>query len=63
MSDNLKVGDLIRWAHDYEECLTYAIGTIIAVIPSDNNLKEFTMYDIVFEFGLRTLYGSHIAPA
>jgi len=33
---------------------------VLAVIPSDSGLDDFTMYDVQFEFGTFTLYGTQI---
>jgi len=37
-------------------------GTVIDVIPGDSALDAFTMYDVKFEFGTFTLYGTQIEP-
>jgi hypothetical protein len=35
-------------------------GKVIAVIPSDSGLADFAMYDVRFDFGTFTLYGTQI---
>jgi hypothetical protein len=56
-----KRGDCVRWirAVSYPEYKN-AVGTILAVIPNDASLDAFTMYDVEFEFGTFTLYGTQI---
>ena len=39
---------------------TAGIGTIVNVIPSDSGLPDFTLYDVQFASGLRTLHGSEL---
>src|SRR5262245_23295370 len=36
------------------------IGTVVNVIPSDSGLPDFTLYDVKFASGLRTLHGSEL---
>jgi len=59
----LEIGNSVRWVRavaspEYRN----AIGTVTAIIPNDNGLDDFTMYDIHFPFGLHTLYGTQIEP-
>jgi hypothetical protein len=61
---NFKVGDHVRWtkalsSSEYKN----AVGTVEAVIPNDTGVEEFTLYDIKFAFGIRTLYGTQIETA
>jgi len=55
------VGDSVRWvrALSYPEYKN-SVGIVQAVIPNDNNLPGFTMYDVEFQFGLATLYGTQL---
>jgi len=57
-----KVGDYVRWAAaESESRYKNCVGTITAVIPNDKNLDAFAMYDVRFDFGDRTLYGTQLA--
>ncbi len=53
--------DRVRWVRalpnaEYEN----AVGTVRDVIPNDASLDAFTMYDVEFQFGTFTLYGTQI---
>ena len=57
-------GDRVRWCRvDSDPSETEAQGTIVAVITSDADRPEFTMYDVEFDFGVVTLYGTQISPS
>jgi len=57
-----KVGDEVRWRHGVPELKAKnALGTIIAVIPNETGVDELTLYEIQFDFGAFTLFGSQIA--
>ena len=56
-----KRNDRVRWVRalsypEYEN----AVGTVLDVIPNDTSLDAFTMYDVEFQFGKFTLYGTQI---
>jgi len=56
-----KRSDRVRWVRalshpEYEN----AVGTVLDVIPNDASLDAFTMYDVEFQFGTFTLYGTQI---
>ena len=56
-----KPSDRVRWVRafphtEYEN----AVGTVLDVIPNDTSLDAFTMYDVEFQFGKFTLYGTQI---
>ena len=57
----LKVGSLVSLKNasgqEVEE-----LGTVINVIPSDNGMAEFNLYEVDFAFGIRTLHGSELRP-
>lgn len=56
-----KVGDKVRWRHGVPELKAKnALGTITAVIPNETGVDELTLYEIKFDFGTFTLYGSQI---
>jgi hypothetical protein len=56
-----KVGDQVRWQHGVPELKAKnALGAIIAVIPNETGVDELTLYEIKFDFGAFTLYGSQI---
>jgi hypothetical protein len=56
-----KVGDQVRWRHAVPDSkLTNALGTITAVIPNETGVDDLTLYEIDFDFGAFTLYGSQI---
>jgi len=38
------------------------IGTIVNVIPCDSGLCDFTLYEVDFVTGLRTLHGFNLRP-
>ncbi len=54
-------GEMVRWARAVSSLEhKNAVGTVVAVIPGDQNSSEFTLYDIKFPFGMLTLYGAQI---
>ena len=55
------VGDHVRWVRAVAspECRN-AIGVILAIVPDDRNSREFSIYEVRFTFGTRTLYGTQI---
>jgi len=57
----LKVGSLVSLKNasgqEVEE-----LGTVINVIPSDNGMAEFNLYEVDFAFGIRTLHGFDLSP-
>jgi hypothetical protein len=56
-----KVGDQVRWLHGVHELKEKnALGTITDVTPNETGVDEFTLYEIKFDFGAFTLYGSQI---
>jgi hypothetical protein len=56
-----KVGDKVRWRHAVHELKAKdALGTITAVIPNETSVDELTLYEIKFDFGTFTLYGTQI---
>jgi hypothetical protein len=56
-----KVGDRVRWvrAVSSPERKNF-VGTIASVIADDIHVDEFTMYEVKFQFGVATLYGTQI---
>ena len=57
------VGDHVRWTRAVNDPnKVHVPGVVRAIIPSDFGLDEFTMYDVEFEFGTFTLYGTQIEP-
>ncbi len=53
------IGDLVVWASS-----SYAgrakIGAVVHVIPNDQNLSDFAIYDVQFDDVLHTLHGSEL---
>ena len=41
---------------------TIHIGTVTNVIPNDKGSDDFTLYDVDFAFGPRTLHGNELSP-
>jgi len=59
-----RVGDRVVWknatlglAHENNA------GTVVNVIPHEKQLDEFALYDVDFDFGTRTLYGTQLVAA
>jgi hypothetical protein len=52
-----RVGDQVVWI---TEAFHHKVGIVTNVIPNDRELNEFTVYDVTFDFGLRTLHGSEL---
>jgi hypothetical protein len=48
-----RVGDEVVWI---TEAFHDKVGIVTNVIPNDRELSEFTLYDVTFDFGLRTLH-------
>jgi len=58
------IGSKVRWVHALNIPENQnAVGIVLAVIPNDDDLDDFTMYDIQFPFGNFTLYGTQIEPS
>ena len=58
------VGDSVVWVQAFSVSSDQGkIGTVIAVMPSDFGSESFHMYDVRFDMGLRTLYGSQLQLA
>jgi hypothetical protein len=58
-----RIGDRVCWTRAVADPNKVHIpGTVIDVIPGDSALDAFTMYDVKFEFGTFTLYGTQIEP-
>ena len=56
-----KVGDQVRWRNAVPELKAKdALGTITAVIPNETGVEDLTLYEIKFDFGAFTLYGTQI---
>jgi hypothetical protein len=56
-----KIGDRVQWVRAVPDATKQDnIGIVTAVIPDDKNRDEFTLYDIKFDFGLYTLYGTQL---
>ena len=57
-------GQKVRWVRavsvpEYRS----VVGMVVTVIPDDRHSREFSMYDVQFPFGMRTLYGTQIEAA
>lgn len=62
--DRLNVGDKVRWVRAVlGSQYSNAVGVVVLVIPDDRHSREFSMYEVQFSFGLRTLYGTQIEAA
>jgi hypothetical protein len=57
-----KVGDRVRWTHA-SPGLDHGIGVVVAVIPNDKQLDQFTAYDVQFGSKLITLLGTQVESA
>jgi hypothetical protein len=56
-----QIGDQVRWVRAVPSPeLQNAIGTITAVILTDHNIEEFTMYDVTFHGRQFTVYATQI---
>lgn len=56
-----KVGDRVRWRHAVRDSYAKnALGIITSLIPNETGVDEFTLYEIKFDFGTFTLYGTQI---
>ena len=58
------IGDTVLWVRacsiDQQRPM---VGRVLTVIASESALEEFTMYDVKFEFGTFTLYGTQLTAA
>ena len=62
----LKVGDPVMWVKaitGVDRHQQDIIGKVLFVIPSDSGFQEFALYDVQFDFGRFTLYGTQIKAA
>ena len=57
---SFKVEDKVRWVRARYSENKGAVGTVFDVILSDTDIEDFNLYDIEFEFGKLTLYGTQI---
>jgi hypothetical protein len=56
-----QVGDRVQWVRAVPDTkLKGAAGVILAVIEADKRPDEYNLYDIRFEFGMYTLYGTQL---
>ena len=56
-----KTGDHVYWTRAVADPSKVRVpGVVQMVIPSDSGLDEFNMYDVKFDFGTFTLYGTQI---
>jgi len=59
MAAKFKIGDRVAWNRAVsEEQFQGAIGVILAIVPG--NSDAFALFDVEFDFGLFTLYGTQI---
>jgi len=60
---HFQIGDRVRWVRALKDLSKVHIpGVVLSVIPSDFGLEAFTMYDVQFDFGPCTVYGTQIEP-
>ena len=59
-----EIGDRVVWVRAVPDSrMKDIVGVVLAVIPNPSNLAQFTMYDVQFDFGTFTLYGTQLSPA
>jgi hypothetical protein len=62
--DTLSIGTSVLWVRACSDPKNKnAIGTILSVHPSDSGDDMFAEYDVQFDFGIRTLYGTQVEVA
>ena len=54
-----EIGDRVLWFGAAPPAP--AIGTVLKIIPNDDNRSDFTLYDVEFGFGRSTLHGSELS--
>ena len=59
MPQTFNVGDRVRWINAPLPKYQNAEGIIVKILPSAA-LPDFTLYDVRFEFGTRSLLGNAI---
>jgi hypothetical protein len=58
-----RVGDHVCWTRAMGDPSKAELpGIVRSVFPCDSGLDDFTMYDVEFDFGTFTLYGTQIEP-
>ena len=58
-----KVGDHVQWTRAVSQPrFKNAKGLVTAVLDNDTQVDDLTLYDVQFEFGLFTLYGTQLDP-
>jgi hypothetical protein len=55
-----KVGDIVIWSRAVPQEHKDSVGRIVAIVSCDSGTVAFTLYDVQFERGLHTLYGTQI---
>jgi hypothetical protein len=61
MSQGLKVGDHVRCTNGPESTRD-DVGVIIDISPSALGISDLTVYEVLFDFGVRYLFGDQIEP-
>ena len=62
MPQSFSIGDRVIWAKALRDEYRKAEGRIVRVVPSDSNLPQLVIYEVQFEFGLRTLFCDQLEP-
>ena len=59
-----KVGDYVCWTRAVSQpSFKNATGQVATILDNDTQVEDLTLYDVQFEFGLFTLYGTQLDPA
>src|SRR5688572_4061321 len=63
VSQTFNHGDCVRWVKTLAPEYKNAEGRVVRITPSDVNRPDLVIYDVQFEFGLRTLFCDQLEPA
>ena len=58
-----KVGDQVLWIDATSDVDKGSVGTIVDFVPSIYGVGSFHLYEVQFDFGLRSLYGTQLTRA
>lgn len=62
-SEGCSVGDRVRWTNAIAMEYGHPVGIILSIVLANADFPQFTLYEVEFVFGTRSLYGTQIELA
>jgi hypothetical protein len=56
---SLQIGDRVRWSNE-KFGRSGSVGIVVNVLLMTHDLPDFNLYDVKFDFGVRTLHASEL---